>query len=687
MVRGEEDLGAVGLGVAQELEGQLQLVVLVEAVAHGDALGLQEGVAHGAADEDGVGLAQEVADELDLFRDLGAAQHRHQRLQGVDHDPAHGLQLLLQQEARGDAVLLEVVHHAAHGGVGTVRRAEGVVHVGVGHPGQGLGEVLAVAGLALVEAEVLQEQDLAGLQGAGQLLHPLADHAARQGHIETLALEPGGYGRQAELRFEADALRTSQVGAQDHGGAVVHKILEGGQGLADAGRVLHHAVLHRGVQVRPQEGAVPLEVQVAQGAEGQHRQGRDPGQPQAAEILQAGAAAGGEVADAVLDPCLVGGRDAVAAAQEHEGPPVRGIGHLLGHRQGALGEGLHLEDAHGAVPQHRPGLADLQAVEGDGVGADVQAHGALGHGLAVDHGGLGAGGHLLGHHVVDGQAQDRALLPGLGEEVPGQVELVVLVEAVAHGDALGLEEGEAHGAADEDGLRMTDEVADEPDLLRDLGAADHGHQRPLGVVRDAGHGLEFLHQQEPGGDAVRVEEGHHAAHRGVGTVGGAEGVVDVGVRQAGQGQGELLPVPHLAAVVTQVLQHQDLAGLEGGGFGLHLLAHDAAGHADVEALRLQPGADRGQAVGRLDAFALGAAQVRGQHHAGAIVQEVLQGGQGLTDPPGVLDLAVVDRHVQVRPEEDPVAFHIQILEGPERHHLPPERAVPILADYGRSVSH
>ena len=45
--------------------------------------------------------------------------------------------------------------------------AEGVGHVDLGQIGHGLGQLGVVLGLALLKAGVLQQHDLAGLQGGG----------------------------------------------------------------------------------------------------------------------------------------------------------------------------------------------------------------------------------------------------------------------------------------------------------------------------------------------------------------------------------------------------------------------------------------------------------------------------------------------------------------------------------------
>src|SRR5699024_7597368 len=125
---------------------------------------LDEGVGHAAADDDGVSDVQQVVDDADLGRDLGAAQNGNQGTLGVGQSAAHDLQLLLDQEAGHGG---QVSGHASGGGVSAVHGAEGVGHVQISHISQSLSELRIVLLLADVEAEVLQQHDLTGLESSG----------------------------------------------------------------------------------------------------------------------------------------------------------------------------------------------------------------------------------------------------------------------------------------------------------------------------------------------------------------------------------------------------------------------------------------------------------------------------------------------------------------------------------------
>src|SRR5690554_7000318 len=94
-------------------------------------------------------------------------------------------------------------------------------------------------------------------------------------------------------------------------------------------------------------------------------QNRDAGKDLALEVLKAGAATGGDVVELVLVEAEHADRGGgVAAPDDGEAP---GVLHRLGDGLGAGGEGVELEDAHGAVPHDRLRVGDLLGEEAAGV--------------------------------------------------------------------------------------------------------------------------------------------------------------------------------------------------------------------------------------------------------------------------------------------------------------------------------
>jgi hypothetical protein len=136
---------------------------------------------------------------------------------------------------------------------------ERVVHVGVREVRQAASEGWLVALLAGVEAEVLEQEDLA----IAQLCHGLLGRRAyavvgeRDATPEQLR-EPGRHGAQRE-GLDALSLRSSEVRSEDHPGAGRRQAAEAGQAGADAAVVAHDATVERDVQVGAHEHATPTD--------------------------------------------------------------------------------------------------------------------------------------------------------------------------------------------------------------------------------------------------------------------------------------------------------------------------------------------------------------------------------------------------------------------------------------------
>ena len=166
---------------------------------------------------------------------------------------------------------------------------------------------------------------------------------------------------------------------------------------------------------------------------------------------------------------------------------------------------------------------------------------------------------------------------------------------------------------------------------------------------------------------------------------GAEGVVDVDVAelaQRGAEGGDLVRVGpeagavlllHLALLLdveAEILEEEDLAGLERGGGGLGRGADAVVGEGDgatQEALEL--GGD-GTERELVDALAVGTAQVGHQDDAGAGLEDVADAGQGRLDALGVGDGArlLVLGDVEVDAHEDALAIEVaEVAEGEDGH--------------------
>jgi hypothetical protein len=160
-----------------------------------------------------------------------------------------------------------------------MRRAERIVHVEIRQRSQLLGELLVVRLLLGMKPQILQKQGLPLLQLHGDFLR-LGSHAVRR-EAHVLAprqflveyhAQPFGYRLQAHLGI-GFALRPPQMRGQDQPCPMPQRVLDRGQGLADAGVVHNPAVFQRNIEVDPHKDAVATKRQIADGKLG-HLAGR-----------------------------------------------------------------------------------------------------------------------------------------------------------------------------------------------------------------------------------------------------------------------------------------------------------------------------------------------------------------------------------------------------------------------------
>ena len=220
----------------------------------------QEREGHAAADHERVDLADQVLDERDLVRDLGAAEHGHQRPLRRLEDPPQRRQLSLHEQARRRR--LQVARDGVDRRVRAVRGRERIVHVAVGQLRELAREAVVVLFLLGVEAEVLQQQQIAGLQRLGVRARRLADAVGRERHRSRQEWrEPLGDGLQRVLRIRP-ALRPAEVGGEHDGGATVEREAQGGHRRPQARVVRHRAALEGDVEVGADEHALARQRQV-----------------------------------------------------------------------------------------------------------------------------------------------------------------------------------------------------------------------------------------------------------------------------------------------------------------------------------------------------------------------------------------------------------------------------------------
>jgi len=186
----------------------------------------------------------------------------------------------------------------------------------------------------------------------------------------------------------------------------------------------------------------------------------------------------------------------------------------------------------------------------------------------------------------------------------------------------------------------------------------------LGVLQDAAQILQLLFHEQPGSGFLH--ELSDANRGSVGTMGGAEGIVDIEIGELGELPGKILVVLFFLGVKTEVLEQQRLAFLEFErhffGFGPNALGAEANVFAarqffiEQHPQTLGDGPEAQLWIG----LAFGTAQVRREDETRAVAQSILDGGQGFADARVVHDASVVERDVEVDPHEDAVIVERQI---------------------------
>jgi hypothetical protein len=153
--------------------------------------------------------------------------------------------------------------------MGPVRRREGVVDIEIAELRQLLNEGRIVLLLTRVEAGVFEKKHIAVLERADGLGGAFADAVIGEGHglVEMLR---NRFRDRLQGFLGIASLRASEMGEKDHLSALVGDFLDGGKHALDARRVRHPAVLHRDVEVHPDENAFSLDLCLVERAEGGH---------------------------------------------------------------------------------------------------------------------------------------------------------------------------------------------------------------------------------------------------------------------------------------------------------------------------------------------------------------------------------------------------------------------------------
>ena len=259
-----QDDGAVrGLGLFHDAQRGCGEILLRQRLADADTLRMQEGVGHAAADHQRIDLADEVFEQVDLGRDLRAADDRDHRLGRRFQRLAQRVELGLHGAA---GIGGQLVAEAFGRGMRAVRRRERVVDPDVAELCQFRHEGRIVLLLFLVEAGVLQAEDVAILHRGDGLGSGLADAVVGEGDrlVDDLR-QCGGDGLERILGVAA--LGPAEMGEQDDLAALGGNLGDGRRDALEPCRIGDAAAFHGHVEVDAQQHALALHVDVIEGAE------------------------------------------------------------------------------------------------------------------------------------------------------------------------------------------------------------------------------------------------------------------------------------------------------------------------------------------------------------------------------------------------------------------------------------
>jgi hypothetical protein len=218
----------------------------------------KEGVGHSATDREGVDARDERAKHVHLCADLGAANDRDERVRRlVEYSPEHD-ELLLEEQP---GVRREQVRDAFGRRVCAVGRPERIVHIDVEARGKLLCKGRIVPLFLRMEADVLEHDEIAGLQRADCLFDIGPNRLAEKRH--RLADELGEALRDwSERGLRVGPLRSTEVRDESDRRAALEERPQRGQRRADSRVVRDRAIFERHVEVDAHESAFSADIGV-----------------------------------------------------------------------------------------------------------------------------------------------------------------------------------------------------------------------------------------------------------------------------------------------------------------------------------------------------------------------------------------------------------------------------------------
>ncbi len=164
------------------------------------ALGFEECVRHAAADNKRVAFFEQVGNNVELVRDLCAAEDSNERTGRIFDCRAHDRKFFFDKESAHCGFNNAVLDDRRGGRVRAVRRAERVVDVNFRIVSERLAKTLVLAFFFPVEAQVFEQHSLALFERGTLGVGVLADNVGSKSHLAAQKLVKAfGDGREREL--------------------------------------------------------------------------------------------------------------------------------------------------------------------------------------------------------------------------------------------------------------------------------------------------------------------------------------------------------------------------------------------------------------------------------------------------------------------------------------------------------
>ena len=226
------------------------------------------------------------------------------------------------------------------------------------------------------------------------------------------------------------------------------------------------------------------------------------------------------------------------------------------------------------------------------------------------------------------------LLLSLLQGVLCQINLVRFEFRIPYANALSLEEGVGHRAADHEPVDFVEQAVDDGDLVGDFRSAEDGDERPFRVFHRLGEKEYLLGEEHP----RRARQNRRDARGGgMRPVHGAEGVLHEDVGQAGQLLRKSRIVRFFFRMETQIFKQENAARRERLGQRFDFSTNAVGGHLDRPTQKFLETLGRGfEAVFRRW-LSFGTSEVRAEDERSAALEEIIQGWESFADARVVSD--------------------------------------------------